>query len=326
MNIATEAGNDQFARAQIAVSGENGGQRWPLSAVSWSAILAGALGAAALSLILVILGIGLGLSSVSPWRYEGVSATTFSVSTIIWLILTQLLASGMGGYLAGRLRTKWGATHRDEVYFRDTAHGFLTWAVASLVTAVLLSSAIGSIVRVGASVAGSVATVAVQTAATGGALPTTSQVAQTNNADGPTAYLVGSLLRGGDVAAANAAPSQSDPGRDQIRGTAAAEIVGIFVNAMRLEKSSLPPEDSRYVAQVVAQQIGLPQPEAEKRTGEAYASARATLRNAEVAAKQAADKARKASAYASLWIFVALLSGAFVASLAATYGGRQRDL
>lgn len=119
------------------------------SAVSWGAIAAGAAAAASLSLILLILGVGLGLSSVSPWARNGVSATTFGVSTILWLTLTQLLASAMGGYLAGRLRTKWTEVHADEVYFRDTAHGFLAWAIASLSTAALLTSVIRSILSGG---------------------------------------------------------------------------------------------------------------------------------------------------------------------------------
>ncbi len=116
------------------------------SAVSWSAILAGAAAAAALSLILLLLGTGLGLSSLSPWRHAGVSATTIGVSTILWVTLTQFVAYGMGGYLAGRLRTKWPEVETNEVYFRDTAHGFLTWAVASLASAILLTSVIGSII------------------------------------------------------------------------------------------------------------------------------------------------------------------------------------
>jgi len=127
------------------------------SAVSWGAILAGAAGAAALSLILLILGTGLGLSSVSPFTGKGASATTFGVSTIVWLTFIQLAASGIGGYLAGRLRTRWISTHTDEVYFRDTAHGFLAWAIATLVVAATLSSVIGAIVGTGASAAGSVA-------------------------------------------------------------------------------------------------------------------------------------------------------------------------
>ncbi len=78
------------------------GVNHPGSAVSWSAIAAGGAAAASLSLILLILGVGLGLSAVSPWSGEGMRAATFGVSTIIWLTLTQLLASALGGYLAGR--------------------------------------------------------------------------------------------------------------------------------------------------------------------------------------------------------------------------------
>ena len=95
------------------------------NAVSWAAILAGATAAAALSLILLLLGAGLGLSSVSPWAHRGVNASTFGVSTIVWVSVTQILAAGMGGFLAGRLRTKWAGVHMDEVHFRDTAHSGL---------------------------------------------------------------------------------------------------------------------------------------------------------------------------------------------------------
>ena len=115
------AGAEAVRARPVAVAAET----TPLSpsAVSWAAIFAGAAGAAALSLILLILGTGLGLSSVSPWADRGASASTFGVSTIVWITFTQLAASGMGGYLAGRLRTRWASTHTDEVYFRDTAHG-----------------------------------------------------------------------------------------------------------------------------------------------------------------------------------------------------------
>src|SRR5215510_9656349 len=108
------------------------------SAVSWGAVFAGAAAAAALSLILLLLGTGLGLSSVSPWATEGIDASTFGVSSIVWITFMQLAASAVGGYMAGRLRTKWTDTQGDEVYFRDTAHGFLAWAVATIATAALL--------------------------------------------------------------------------------------------------------------------------------------------------------------------------------------------
>ena len=101
------------------------------SGVSWAAVLAGATATAALAFILLILGVGLGLSAVSPWSY---SANVMGKSTIIWLALTQLIAAGLGGYIAGRLRAKWSSIHTDEARFRDTAHGFLAWAAATLVT------------------------------------------------------------------------------------------------------------------------------------------------------------------------------------------------
>ena len=113
------------------------------SGVSWGAVFAGALGAAALSLILFLLGTGFGLSSISPWTARGASATTIGIATILWITFTQIAASGIGGYLAGRLRTKWVGVRTDEVYFRDTAHGFLAWAFATLVTAAALTSTIG---------------------------------------------------------------------------------------------------------------------------------------------------------------------------------------
>jgi hypothetical protein len=297
------------------------------SAVSWGAIMAGAAAAAALSLILLILGIGLGLSSASPWAHQGVSATTFGVSTILWVTFTQLVASGMGGYLAGRLRTKWVEVHTDEVYFRDTAHGFLAWAVASLATAALLTSVIGSIVtggiQAGASVAGSVATTATAATAAG------SGMAKSDSDSGPMGYFLDSLFRKDmNAAAAASAPAGSGAisGRAQEQATAASqsEVARIFLNTIRT--GTLPEEDVRYVAQVVAQRTGLTQQAAEKRVSDTYARLQAKLRDAETAARDAADKVRKASAYAALWLFISLLIGAFIASLAATYGGRRRDV
>ena len=180
-------------------SGAYAGQT-PLSAsaVSWGAIFAGAAAAAALSLILLILGTGLGLSSVSPWTQNGISATAFGVSTILWVTMTQVVASGMGGYLAGRLRTKWTSTHADEVYFRDTAHGFLAWAIASLVSAVMLASVIGSIVsggvQAGASVVGGVANAA-SSAVSGGAVASGEMGGKASSDMNPMGYFIDSLFR-----------------------------------------------------------------------------------------------------------------------------------
>lgn len=289
------------------------------SGVSWPAIFAGAAGAAALSLILLILGVGLGLSSVSPWANDGVSATTFSASTIGWLTFTQLAASGMGGYLAGRLRTRWAALHTDEVYFRDTAHGFLAWAVATLVTAALLGSATASIVgggaKAGAAVAGGAATT-VAAAAPGMAMAA-------SGASSGSGYFVDSLFRK-DSSASAAATTTAPAAGNGATPAPNAEVGRIFANA--IGSGSLSPEDTKYVGQLVAQQTGLAPADAEKRVTDTYNRLQAKAKELEDNAREAADKARKAAAYAALWLFVSLLVGAFVASFTATVGGRRRDL
>jgi hypothetical protein len=329
MAYAPTTAAEDLARMRPPSGNLAGSMKSLSSAVSWGAIAAGAAAAASLSLILLILGVGLGLSSVSPWTRDGVSATSFGVSTILWLTLTQLLASGMGGYLAGRLRTKWTEVHRDEVYFRDTAHGFLAWAVASLATAALLTSAIGSIlgggVQAGASVLGGTASIASAAAAAG--------MAQ-GNESGPAGYFVDSLFRRNisgtpataataEAGAATTGPATGGDVVEHYTNRDTAEVSRIFMNVGLA--APLLPEDLRYLGQMVAQRTGLSQQEGEKRVSEVYAKAQEKLRSAEQAAREATDKARKASAFSALWLFVSLLIGAFIASLAATYGGRQRD-
>lgn len=287
------------------------------SAVSWGAIFAGAVATAALSLILLILGTGLGLSSVSPWAQAGISAAAFGVTSIVWVSASQIIAAGLGGYLAGRLRTKWVSVHTDEVYFRDTAHGFLAWALASLVTAAMLVSVIGSIVSGGAQ-AGASAAASVASAASPAVSAGASEVGKATGDSGAMSYFVDSLFRKDATAAAGV------PATDiNASGAATAEIARIFAVALRT--GAVTPDDQRYLTQVVAQRTGLSQADAEQRMRATFARAQATLREVEFAAKEATDKARKASAYAALWLFISLLIGAFTASVAATFGGRQRD-
>ncbi|MDB5888770.1 MAG: hypothetical protein JWM03_1642 [Rhodocyclales bacterium] len=273
--------------------------------ISWAAIFAGAAGAAALSLILVILGFGLGLSAVSPWSNSGANATTLGISSIVWLAFTQLAASAVGGYLAGRLRGRWTNVHADEVYFRDTAHGFLAWAIASLVTAIFLSTALTA--AVGGALHAGAATV--QGAAQMAAVSTITR----NTAAGGDAvgYYVDTLFRSDKPLAA-----QMDP-------ASRAEAARILVNDMR--QDNLPAEDRQYVGKLIARQTGLDQASAEKRVSDTYTRVSAAINAAEAHATSAANKARKAAAYSALWMFVALLAGAFVASLSALFGGKLRD-
>lgn len=317
------------------------------SAVAWCAVFAGAVASAALSLILLLLGTGFGLTLVSPWASEGISATTFGVTSIIGITLISLAASALGGYLAGRLRTRWFNTPNDEVYFRDTAHGFLSWAVATLGTAALLTGVIGGIVgsgiKAGASVAEGAATAATGVAASGAAAALIE-----NNSEGDTTlpYLLDSLLRK-DASTSSAAVSQQPiinqetpaegqpalaPAPATEKNEAASttqndasksELMRIFVHGIATD--SLPQDDVQYAGQLVAQATGIDQRAAEQRVTDAFTTLRQKLEDAETATRAAADKAREASAYTSLWLFISLLSGAFIASLMAVFGGRQRD-
>jgi hypothetical protein len=312
---ATQA--DQLAR-QAAMPGTASSHLGVhAGAVSWGAILAGAAASAALSLILLILGTGLGFSAVSPWSQKGIGAASLGVATIVWLTCTQVFASGLGGYLAGRLRTRWIAVHKDEVYFRDTAHGFLAWCIASLATAALLTSVIGSIVGGGTQAAASLAGGAAGT----GVADVASELARPDADSTRTVYFMDSLFR---VAPARnpgfEATSVSPPSSAQ----QLSELTRIFMNSVRT--SPLPAVDLHYTAQVVAQRTGLSQAEAERRVNDTYGRMQERFNTAQTAAREAADKARKASGYAALWLFVSLLAGAFVASWTAIYGGRQRDL
>lgn len=291
------------------------------SAVAWGAILAGAAAACALSLILVFLGLGFGMSAISPWSGSGASASTLSIGAILWITLTQVIAAAVGGYLAGRLRVRWAGTARDEVFFRDTAHGLLAWAVATLVVAACLTSTLGSVAKTSAELGGDAMRGA--GAAMAGNMPPPPPRGARESRDGME-YAIDVLLRrpaptadinATEPPAPDAAGEPAPRGRDGNRG----EIVRIYERAM--QSGTLADADAKYLAQLISQRGGITEQEAETRVKQAYAD----LQSAAQAAKEAADKARKATAYTSLWLFIALLAGAFFASLAATFGGRQRD-
>jgi hypothetical protein len=267
------------------------------SGVSWGAILAGAAAAAALSFILLILGMGLGLSSVSPYQYNDKPLGTASV---VWIAFMQLAASGIGGYMAGRLRVKWASIHGDEVYFRDTAHGLLAWAVATLVTVAVLAggarAALSGAIDTGAAVATAAAPVAAAAGANAGA-------GRSNT------YFADMILRSpnGDVA--------TDAQRSEINRILITDLANGKISG----------EDRVYLAQLVAKRTGMTQAEAEQRIDLIYAQASQAAADAKAKAMAAAEEARKAAAHSALWMFVALLLGAFIAAISAIAGGRNRD-
>jgi hypothetical protein len=278
------------------------------SAVSWGAVAAGAVGASALALLLIAFGAGLGLSAISPWSDSGVSASTFKTGTGIYLVIVAVMSSAVGGYLAARLRAKWIGVHTHEVFFRDTAHGFIAWAFATLLSASALSSATAYLANGTAAGIGGAASQAGRSvnpadiyvdklfrrdaAAQPAATPAPSTSADSSNG-----------------ASSPNAPAQSGGNSNQSR----AEILRLWTSSFS-NNQDLGATDKTYVAQVVAARTGMSQADAEKRVNDVV-----------IEAKTAADNARKGAAKLSFWLTAAMLFGAFAASLAAVEGGSLRD-
>ena len=262
-----------------------------LAGVSWPAVFAGAVVACALTLVLLAFGTGLGLTMVSPWSGSGVSATTFKITTGLYLVVIAMLSSSIGGYIAGRLRSSWMDVERDEVYFRDTAHGFIAWALATVLGATALALPATSLIS-GTAVGASQGAV---------------NAAQTS---GPMDVYVDTLMRPDPGAAATTAnPGSAATNASDTR----SEMVRLFTRSFR-NGIELKGPDRDYAARVVAARTGMSQADAEKRVDDVVTQAKAD-----------ADAARKATASLAFWVTAAMLLGAFCASLAATEGGGLRD-
>ncbi|ASR89314.1 MULTISPECIES: hypothetical protein [Alcaligenes] len=286
--------------------GTHAGAESSHSAVSWGAIIGGAVIAAALTATLLIGGTGLGFMAISPWGNDGASGTTMAIGTIVWLFVTQIVAYGIAGYVTGRLRTNWAGVHGDEVHFRDTAHGFLVWAVSVVVSVFLLGSGVASVVsgtaQAGANLAG---------AGVGAASAVVGQAGK-DHAQGPgLSYFTDALLRPADPA--NASAHTGNPEREVSR-----------ILARSLKEGEVSQQDQDYLLRLVANRTGLTPEQAKERLDSVQMQAKETAEKLEQQAREAADTARKAAAAFALWAFASLLVGAFVASLAATIGGRAR--
>lgn len=269
------------------------------SAVSWGAIIAGSVVAVATTVLLSMLAAGLDFASVSPWADQGVSAQSAAVMTAIGLIVIQWVSALIGGYITGRLRTRWVGTHTHEVFFRDTAHGFTTWALATVLVFSVVGSAgaslLGGIGHGVSSVAASAASTAGSAAATrGGSLEP---------------YELDTLFR--------STSTGSGPGAGNDSRAQTARIL-----EKALLTGDLPATDRAYLAQVIAAQTGISNDDAQHRVDDAFAQAKA----AQTKAREAADTARKAAALAATLTALSLLVGAFIASVSAALGGRLRDL
>lgn len=224
-----------------------------VSGVSWPAVFAGATASMAVTLVVIAFGTGLGLSVVSPWSNASASTSTFKIAAAIFLVVIAMLSSTIGGYVAGRLRTKWIGVHTDEVYFRDTAHGFLAWALATVVGAFLLAAPVTSLTAGGAAAV----TAGVSSAAANG-----------------TDASIDALLR-------PTTPNANAPGAD-LR----AELSRALVSAFRT--GDLKQDDRAYVDKVIAARTGLSEADADKRLTDTINAAKTAADTARKATMQLA--------------------------------------
>jgi hypothetical protein len=320
-------------------------------AASWSAIIAGAFVAAAASLILFALGSGLGFAWLPSWRTHEAPTKTFAVTAAIWLIVSQWISSGLGGYIAGRLRSRWIGTHVHEVFFRDTAHGLVTWAVATVAVAAVAAGSIVSGVDVGArsAAAGLGANSAVADNAGLGTGPNSAGAAA------PVAesedYSIDKLFRpapeGGAAVAMSAPAALANPANTAstmpanatnrasntpaLTPAAAAastpapaatverQTRGILAHA--IATGSIPDVDRSWLTDQVVSVTGISQSEAQSRVDSLVSGV------FDEASKQraAAEAATKAAAEASIYLALSMLIGAFISCVSAALGGRLRD-
>ena len=258
--------------------------------ISWGAAIAGALIASALSFVLLTFGSAVGLSLVFPWTSTASSAKWAGALAVFWIVAQQIGSFLAGGYVAGRMRTRWHEAKPDETEFRDGLHGALVWAIGAIIGAMLAASVASSVVSTAASAVGKAAEAAA------------------SRAD-PLSYQVDVLFRPTGQTPASG-PASSDPNATK------AEVLRLIANAVAA--GGISPADKTYLSQLVAQRTGLPPQEAEARVTQVYnEAARIT--------KDAADKARKSAVAAGFLTAASLLLSLAAAWWGAQHGGQHRD-
>jgi hypothetical protein len=283
----------------------------PFRYLDWGPVILGALGAAAMSVVLLAFGSALGLSVVSPYAYAGISAKGAAILAAVYLALVMVASFAAGGYIAGRMRSPWRTTDETESYFRDGAHGFGVWAIGVLLGAVLAASGVGAVI----SAAGK-ATTAIAAAGTAGAAsnPALGQLSLR-----PTDYAIDRLLAPGPAAAPGTQPAAQPNATPQTRADLEAPMARALASS--LTKPQLDVRDRTYLASIVANRTGMSQADAEKRVDEAYAE----LKAAEQKARDAAEAARKTALIAAFLTAATLAIGCAAACAGAALGARHRD-
>jgi hypothetical protein len=278
------------------------------SGLSWSGVIAGTLTAIAVTIIVIALGSGIGFVLASPFS-SSPSAGTLTVLGAMWLVFAQAVGFATGGYVAGRLRRDPAPIHDGETKFRDGANGLIVWAIVVVVSSLLL---VGAAEKAGSAAA----TTATAGAAAAGFAGASSQPSSMD-------YFTDSLLRTNPQAAADAngaAPSNAPPNTNTApnNNNAAMHVQVGRILITAVAPNGLASDDRSYLAQIVSARTGMSMDDAQKRVDDVVNRARASV-------TQAAETARKASAYLSFWTFMSLLFGAVCATLGGMLGGDLRD-
>lgn len=267
--------------------------------IEWGAVIAGAIGAAAISFVLLTFGSALGLSAISPYPYRGLTVSTFLVVATLYVAMVQVCSYAAGGYLAGRMRTPWVGGDEAERHFRDGVHGFVVWALGIVISAAVVASGVGGAAKTAIEATSALAA----GSATMHADPSTSAL-------NPAQYAADVLMR----------PAAGTPtGVAQNGTTDSAPLVRLLTRS--LANGTLSDDDRGYLASLVARQTGLSQPDAEKRVDATFAEAK----TAEQKVRDSANAARKKTALAGFLTAATFAVACAAACIAAGLGGRDRD-
>lgn len=277
MTYETSRGDTVIGRAAAPSSAS--------SYVEWTAILAGAVFAVALSLILLGFGAALGLTMTSPYEGESASAMWVAIAAGLWFVWTMVSSHGAGGYLAGRMRRRFGDASPEEVEARDGFHGLMVWATGALAGAIMVATGVGGALGAGGAVVGAAAELA-------------------GEADG--SYYASLLTRGG-------------PGADPVDPQTQAEVTGIIGRGVTT--GEIVERDRAYLAGLVAERAGLDLPAARQRVDAAIAE----IDGARATAVVAAERGRVATIVFGFIVAATMLASAGAAYAAAALGGRHRD-
>lgn len=212
----------------------------------WGPIVAGGIAAAALALVLHAFAVAIGLSASSSaptWRDASFALVLLSG---LYVILAALASYGLGGYLAGLMRTRLSAT-REDIDLRDGLHGLLVWALATLLTAVIGFAAAQSLTRLAA--------------------PSGGQV-------GPSTSVGGENLIAFDLDRLFRAERRPNADLDYPRAEAARILL------TTASHRGMQPDDRAYLVRLAVANTGLAQPDAERRVDEVAARAKENISRA----------------------------------------------